>query len=102
MTKSDWPDWHCPNHTKRLKKEGKVLTCPGGDQFPIRNGVPRFVTTSYADAFGPEAKKYRTTQFDSYSGTTITRDRARQCVGEDLGRGACVTSIDITEAVDSN
>jgi 2-polyprenyl-3-methyl-5-hydroxy-6-metoxy-1,4-benzoquinol methylase len=125
VTKSDWPDWHCPNHINRLK-EGKVLTCPGEDQFPIRNGVPRFVTTSYADAFGPEAKKYRTTQLDSYSGTTITRDRARRCIGEELwsqlsgkqvleagcgagrfteillGRGACVTSIDITEAVDSN
>jgi len=84
------------------------------------------VTDSYADAFGPEAKKYRLTQLDSYSGTTITRDRARRCIGEELwsqlsgkqvleagcgagrfteillGRGACVTSIDITEAVDSN
>jgi 2-polyprenyl-3-methyl-5-hydroxy-6-metoxy-1,4-benzoquinol methylase len=124
---STWPSWHCPVHRKPLEDKGDVLLCPDGDQFQSRNRIPRFVTNgNYADAFGPEAKKYRLTQLDSYSGTTITRDRARRCIGEELwfqlsgkqvleagcgagrfteillGRGACVTSIDITGAVDAN
>jgi len=124
---STWPSWYCPVHLKSLEDKGDVLLCPDGDQFQSRNRIPRFVMNgNYADAFGPEAKKYRVTQLDSYSGTTITRDRARRCIGEELwsqlsgkqvleagcgaGRfteilldeGARVTSIDITEAVDAN
>jgi 2-polyprenyl-3-methyl-5-hydroxy-6-metoxy-1,4-benzoquinol methylase len=127
VEKSYWPSWHCPVHGKLLKDKADLLLCPDADQFPFRNGIPRFVTSfNYADAFGPEAKEYRLTQLDSYSGTTITRDRARRCIGEELwsqlsgkqvleagcgagrfteillGKGACVTSVDITEAVDAN
>src|SRR5437016_3317155 len=91
------------------------------------NGIPRFVPNSnYAAAFGTQWKKYRLTQLDSYTGTTISKDRAQRCIGETLwnklegkqvlecgcgaGRfteillaeGACVTSIDLSEAVDAN
>jgi len=104
-----------------------ALVCPEGDSFPIKEGIPRFVSsTSYADAFGAQWKKYRLTQLDSYSGTTITRDRTRRCVGEELwnslegahvlecgcgagrftevllGRGARVTSVDLSDAVEAN
>ena len=104
-----------------------MLVCGAGDRFPCRNRIPRFVEPSnYADAFGAQWKRYRLTQLDSYSGTTITQDRARRCIGEELwnqltekqvlecgcgagrfteillGRGACVTSVDLSEAVDAN
>lgn len=124
--KSNWPEWYCPFHQKPIKRESNGLVCPDGDRFPLKNGIPRFISNSYAEAFGPEAKEYRVTQLDSYSGITITRDRARRCIGDELwsrltgkqvleagsgaGRfteillrqGACVTSVDITEAVDAN
>src|SRR5437870_8581674 len=91
------------------------------------NGIPRFVPNSnYAAAFGTQWKKYRLTQLDSYTRTTITKDRAERCVGEKLwdelggkqvlecgcGAGcfteillakkAFVTSIDLSDAVDAN
>ena len=103
------------------------MRCPEGDVFPVRNGIARFVPNSnYADAFGAQWKKYRLTQLDSYTGTTISADRARRCIGEKLwgeldkkqilecgcGAGrftetllakrAFVTSIDLSEAVDAN
>lgn len=84
---------------------------------------------NYADSFGLQWKTYRTTQLDSRTGTTLSRDRARRCLGEDcwkslhstrrvdvlevgcgagrftevlLSTGACVTSIDLSHAVDAN
>jgi len=35
----------------------------------------------YVDAFGEQWNKYRTTQLDSYTKTTISRDRIRRCLG---------------------
>lgn len=101
--------------------------CAAGKSYAIRNGIPRFVPDStYADAFGLQWQTYRRTQLDSYSGTTITRDRLRRCLGDELWetlagkeilecgfeagrfteilleRGANVTSIDLSSAVDAN
>jgi 2-polyprenyl-3-methyl-5-hydroxy-6-metoxy-1,4-benzoquinol methylase len=127
MKISDWPEWHCPVHRSGLKDEGDFLVCPVGERFPLRNSIPRFVARSnYADPFGAQWKKYRLTQLDSYTRTTISKDRARRCLGEELwtelagkqvlecgcgaGRftevlldeGAYVTSIDLSDAVDAN
>jgi SAM-dependent methyltransferase len=127
LTTSVWPSWYCPIHRKRMDDNGNTLTCPDGDHVPFMNGIPRFVTRSnYADAFGAQWKKYARTQLDSYTGTSISKDRARRCIGEKLwaelkgkqvlecgcgaGRfteilldqGAYVTSIDLSEAVDAN
>lgn len=127
MKTSAWPEWYCPVHRRPLKDRGDILVCPDGDSFPRRNGIARFVPNSnYADPFGEQWKKYRLIQLDSYSRTTITRDRAHRCVGEKLwdeltgkqvlecgcgagrfteilfGQGAHVTSIDLSEAVDAN
>lgn len=125
----DWPEWVCPTHHAVLTSRGDALVCPEGESFPIRNGIPRFVSkeqADYAASFGSQWLKYRLTQLDSYSRTTITRDRTRRCVGEDLwaslegkhvlecgcgagrfteillGRGAKVTSVDLSEAVEAN
>src|SRR4030095_1644460 len=87
MGKSSWPEWSCPTHRTRIKDQGDILVCPGGHTFPCRNGIPRFVANSnYAAAFGAQWKKYRLTQLDSYTGTTISRDRAQRCIGEKLWR----------------
>jgi len=93
----------------------------------VRGDIPRFVSGSgYAAAFGLQWRRYRETQLDSYTGTTISRDRARRCLGEALwsslgrlrvlevgcgagrftevllDRGAFVASVDLSDAVDAN
>lgn len=117
----------CPVHGRALLRGQDSLTCPEGDAFPIRNEIPRFVDGSkYTDTFGVQWNKYRLTQLDSYSGVPLTRDRVRRCLGESLWanlagkqilecgcgagrfteilleRGAHLTSIDLSDAVDAN
>lgn len=122
-----WPAWHCPYHGQLLVDEGPVLKCPDGDSYARIGDIPRFVVgPHYAEAFGEQWKRYRLTQLDSYTGTTITRDRIYRCLGDTLrqnlrgkhvlecgcgaGRfteilldlGAHVTSIDLSDAVEAN
>lgn len=122
-----WPPYHCPQHGEPLAERENVLLCPSDHAFSRRNGIPRFVSGSnYADSFGAQWKRHRLTQLDSYSATTISEDRLRRCLGETVwntlhgmqalecgcgaGRftevllrcGAYVTSVDLSEAVDSN
>src|SRR5262245_36302371 len=125
--KVKWPSWYCPAHRQPLKDHGDLLVCSVGHQYPRRNGIPRFVpSATYAAPFGTQWTKYRLTQLDSYTRTTISRDRARRCIGEELwkelagkqvlecGCGAgrfsevllkkkvSLTSIDLSEAVEAN
>jgi 2-polyprenyl-3-methyl-5-hydroxy-6-metoxy-1,4-benzoquinol methylase len=124
---ADWPAWVCPQHTGPLEQIGLDLICSAGHRFPISDGIPRFVpATTYADHFGEQWKRYRLTQLDSYTGHPITRERMRRCFGERLwnglegrdvlecgcgagrfteillDRGARVTSVDLSDAVDAN
>jgi SAM-dependent methyltransferase len=119
--------WACPDHRTPLQSDGSALTCEHGHAFPIINGIPRFVQAgSYAAGFGPQWVKYRETQLDSFTGVSLSSDRARRCIGEPqwnsldgahvlecgcgagrftevlLAQGAMVTSIDMTEAVEAN
>lgn len=119
--------WHCPAHQSALKDVGDALLCDDGCSYPRRNGIPRFVSSeNYSVAFGEQWKKYRLTQLDSHTGIPISRNRLRRCVGTALwlnlkgkqileagcgaGRfteillekGAHVTSIDLSEAVEAN
>jgi SAM-dependent methyltransferase len=127
MSSAAWPPWACPVDAKPLSEQGPQLVCPDGHTFAVQDGIPRFVSGSnYADHFGAQWNKYRLTQLDSYTGVTITRDRIRRCLGEDLwktlagkhvlecgcgagrfteillGSGAKVTSIDLSTAVEAN
>lgn len=120
-------EWYCTRHNATLSLGSEGLVCPSGHQFPLRNGIPRFVEGStYADAFGEQWNFFRRTQLDSYSGLPISRNRVRRCLGEELwgrlrelrvlecgcgaGRftevlldeGAHVVSIDLSHAVDAN
>ena len=89
-------------------------------------GVPRFVNSSYAAAFGLQWNEFRQTQLDSHTGTRISKDRLVRSlsipvykelqnasvleVGCGAGRftevlletGARVVSIDLSTAVDAN
>ena len=72
--------------------DGRLIS-PGGESFPVVGGIPRFVgERNYAKAFGLQWKKHRLTQLDSFTGTSLSRDRLRRCLGGsfDLVRGKCV------------
>lgn len=122
-----WPRWHCPTHGGLLVQQGNDLCCPSGDRFPIEDGIPRFVASqAYTAHFGSQWNHFKSTQLDSHTGTSISKDRLRRCMGDALwtqlrnkqilecgcgaGRftellvqqGAIVTSIDMSEAVVAN
>ncbi|HEY5320952.1 MAG TPA: methyltransferase domain-containing protein [Galbitalea sp.] len=102
-----------------------MLSCASGHVFPVRNGIPRFAGDQYSAAFGTQWRAFRRTQLDSHTGLPISADRARRCLGPAwdalagaqvlecgcgagrfteilLERGADVTSIDLSSAVDAN
>jgi ubiquinone/menaquinone biosynthesis C-methylase UbiE/uncharacterized protein YbaR (Trm112 family) len=55
---------------------GALVSRANGKRYPIERFIPRFVPQSnYADNFGFQWNRFRQTQLDSYSGTTITADR---------------------------
>jgi SAM-dependent methyltransferase len=122
---SAWPPWACPLDGERLDGEAE-LRCIRGHSFANRDGIPRFTESGYSAAFGAQWLRYRRTQLDSCSGTTISEERARRCLGERLweeledrqvlecgcgagrftevllGRAAYVTSVDLSAAVEAN
>jgi 2-polyprenyl-3-methyl-5-hydroxy-6-metoxy-1,4-benzoquinol methylase len=81
-----FPALVCPSDRQPLRETGAALTCAHGHVFLVRDGIPRIVApeTQYADAFGEQWNTFRATQLDSYTGTTISRDRLRRCIGESL------------------
>jgi len=128
-----FPTLVCPVDWLPLQRshEGGVH-CAHGHAYSESVGILRIIASksNYADAFGEQWKRFRTTQLDSYSKTSISRDRIRRCLGEDLwlklgqnerveiletgcgaGRftevllnlpGASVTSTDLSSAVEPN
>jgi SAM-dependent methyltransferase len=62
--------------------EGTLTCLSCGAQFPIRRGVPRFVSEgAYASSFGRQWTWFRTVQLDSYNGTTESEDTFRESTG---------------------
>lgn len=121
------PRWTCPQHRAALEETQELLRCPEGHTFERREGIPRVVEgETYSDAFGLQWKRYRRTQLDSHTGTTLSRDRTRSVLGDELyaefagldvlkvgcgagrftevllAQGARVTSVDLSTAVDAN
>jgi SAM-dependent methyltransferase len=120
------PAWVCPHDGKPLQGTSPYLDC-GDHRFPVVNGIPRFVPSrTYADHFGEQWKRYRLTQLDSFTRQPISATRLHRCFGETLwnrlsnldvlecgcgagrftevllDRGARVTSIDLSDAVEAN
>jgi 2-polyprenyl-3-methyl-5-hydroxy-6-metoxy-1,4-benzoquinol methylase len=53
-----------------------------GPSYPVVGGIPRFVPPeNYAAAFGLQWKTFRKTQLDSFTNTSISRDRLERCLG---------------------
>src|SRR4051812_25932950 len=74
-----WPRWICPEH--RLPLDG--WRCRAEHVVPVVDSIPRFVHVStYADAFGAQWLRFSKTQLDSHTGTSLSRNRARRCLGE--------------------
>ena len=116
----------CITHQQPLSEVRAELTCVNGCIIPIVNNIPRFVSSeNYADAFGRQWNKFRKTQLDSHTGTTISKDRLQRCLGGSLdvingksvlevgcgaGRftevmlkaGARVVACDLSSAVEAN
>lgn len=74
----------CPETGQRLtiengsddSGEGFLLTEDRLRRYPIVNGIPRFVSSSnYSINFGIQWNRFRQTQLDSYTGTSISSDR---------------------------
>jgi 2-polyprenyl-3-methyl-5-hydroxy-6-metoxy-1,4-benzoquinol methylase len=86
ITKSSFPPLVCPIDLFPLEStKDSMLNCSGGHRYRTELGIPRLVDSrNYAAAFGDQWKKYRSTQLDSYSKTSISRDRLRRCLGEDI------------------
>jgi 2-polyprenyl-3-methyl-5-hydroxy-6-metoxy-1,4-benzoquinol methylase len=125
-----WPEIVCPLD-RGLTAGDRAVVCEFGHRWRIDRGIPRMVPSgaNYAESFGLQWRTYRTTQLDSHTGTTLSRDRARRCMGEEcwqllhsnrrphvlevgcgagrftevlLSTGAYVTSTDLSDAVDAN
>jgi SAM-dependent methyltransferase len=127
------PELVCQEHKRSLGagdsgpvEDADSLLCAAGCRVPVVRGIPRFVASSdYASGFGLQWKAFRKTQLDSYTGTTISRDRLSRCLGGPLeilngksvlevgcgaGRftelmlaaGARVFACDLSEAVEAN
>ena len=131
------PELRCLVHAEPLVVEGgfggspevehgTALACPSGCQVPIVRGIPRFVASEdYAAAFGWQWKRFQRSQLDSYTRTTISRERLARCLGGSIevvrgkavleagcgaGRfseilleaGARVVATDLSQAVEAN
>ncbi|MEQ8314069.1 MAG: class I SAM-dependent methyltransferase [Gammaproteobacteria bacterium] len=105
--------------------EGLLTSEDNAHNYPIRNGIPRFVPDSnYADSFGLQWNLFAKTQLDSHSGHSISAERFWSAttwektementwvldVGCGSGRfaeialssGAQVVALDYSEAVDA-
>jgi uncharacterized protein YbaR (Trm112 family)/ubiquinone/menaquinone biosynthesis C-methylase UbiE len=69
--------------SESVEIETGTLICGGcRAQYPIRDGVPRFVgAESYADTFGRQWTRWSRTQHDSLNGTTVFHSRFQRYTG---------------------
>jgi 2-polyprenyl-3-methyl-5-hydroxy-6-metoxy-1,4-benzoquinol methylase len=90
--KVKWPEYVDPTSGEKLvyKKDSQnkmLLKCLDTNrEYEIINEIPRLLVNieNYAAAFGEQWLRWRKTQLDSYSSTTISRDRLFRCLGEQV------------------
>jgi SAM-dependent methyltransferase len=118
----------CPSHNVPLTRNEsqEEYQCASGCIFPVIKGIPRFVSANnYAKSFGTQWNAFSQVQLDSFTGTSISKDRLSRMVGKRLdflsgklvleagcgaGRftevmlnaGANVFAVDISTAVEAN
>lgn len=62
--------------------ESGTLVARNGASYPVLRGIPRFVPAeNYAESFGLQWNRFRRTQLDCVSGTSISRDRFYRYTG---------------------
>jgi len=84
---SSFPELKCPADGLPLEQtEAGDWTCADDHHYSNRLGIPRLLQSedNYADAFGEQWKHFRQTQLDSFSKTSISRDRLHRCLGPSL------------------
>jgi SAM-dependent methyltransferase len=115
----------CPRCQSCLSLAGSMLACGNDHAYPVRDGVPRFVPdAAYTDSFSYEWQRFRTTQLDSHTARTDSRDRLQASlnfpleelrgklvldVGCGVGRfgeivhnyGGCYVGVDYSLAIDA-
>ena len=75
----------CKTHRLPLSRKEDSLACELGCAHEIINDIPRFVPiNNYASSFGLQWNTFRTTQLDSHTGLTISRDRLARIAGGSL------------------
>ena len=87
----------CPGDWSGDAVDNGLLGCAGcGASWPVRNGVPRFVTVykDYAGGFGFHWQRWSHTQIDRLNGTTLTTDRLLTDTGWDRDRVAGKLTFD--------
>jgi SAM-dependent methyltransferase len=71
--------------TADITASTRWIVCGSGCRVAVVGGVPRFVASEdYAAGFGKQWKRFRRTQLDSFTGTSISRDRLSRCLGGSL------------------
>jgi 2-polyprenyl-3-methyl-5-hydroxy-6-metoxy-1,4-benzoquinol methylase len=86
-SRSSFPKLVCPVDLSPLElSKDSVLRCSDGHCYSNELGIPRLIPPgrNYAAGFGDQWKKFRSTQLDSYSKTSISRDRLRRCLGDEI------------------
>ncbi|PWT94733.1 MAG: hypothetical protein C5B55_02250 [Blastocatellia bacterium] len=122
------PELRCVIHQRQFSESGdrSALICEEGCRVPVVNNIPRFVSSeNYAAAFGLQWNVFKKQMLDSFSGTTIFRDRLIGCLGGSLdvvrnkkvlevgcgagpftevllSAGATVFACDLSNAVEAN
>ena len=115
-----------PTTGSPLIQKDNFLVSLKDEKFPIVNTIPRFVSSdNYATSFGLQWNTYKKVQLDSYTHTTISRDRLHRLLGGSFDRiqgknvleagcgagrfteillknGAIVFAADISSAVEAN
>jgi ubiquinone/menaquinone biosynthesis C-methylase UbiE len=76
-----FPRFYSRKDKRFYSQEGNKFIC-NDTICPVIDGIPRFVESgSYASLFGDQWKEYKKTQLDSYTNTTISKDRMDRCLG---------------------
>jgi 2-polyprenyl-3-methyl-5-hydroxy-6-metoxy-1,4-benzoquinol methylase len=84
-----FPPLVCPvDRGPLVLADNLVFSCPADHRYSYELGIPRLLVSgrNYAAGFGDQWKRFRSTQLDSYSKTSISRDRLQGCLGEDVWR----------------
>lgn len=100
--RSSFPPLVCPIDGEPLvRADAAAFRCPSGHRYADEMGIPRLILPgrNYAAGFGDQWKRFRSTQLDSYSKSSISHDRLRHCFGEHIWRGLQqATRLQVLEA----